>query len=265
MEELQRNSKTMPETKVGYISSIQGQMITVQFPTQKPAIHDLVFVQAHPELKMEVFSSAGQDAFYCLLLSTSDQIARGDVVTMTAEPIQFPVGPGLLGRVMNAFGEPIDALGDVVTIKQMPIHRPPVIAPSLRSKQEIQETGIKVVDLFTPLLKGGRMGFVGGAGVGKTILLTELMHNVFNKSKKNTVSVFAGVGERVREGVELRESLADSGVLNLCTLVFGTMGENPAVRFLSAFAAATLVEYFREEENKDVLFFIDNIFRSSRQ
>jgi F-type H+-transporting ATPase subunit beta len=246
---------------VGTIVSVHGQMVEVNFPNSKPAVHDIAFLESNPKVIMEVFSSASPESFYCIVLSTAEDLARGASVLLTEKPVQFPVGMEMLGRVTDVFGTPIDEQGDLKATQMWPIHRKADPGAMLETKQELLETGIKVLDLFAPLLKGGKMGFVGGAGVGKTILLTELMHNIFNSSNKDTVSVFSGVGERIREGVELRQALEESGVLSNCALIFGTMGENPAVRFLSAFAAATLVEYFREEQKKNVLFFIDNIFR----
>jgi len=252
----------MINKQLGSITGVRGQIVEVTFPNTKPSLHDIITLEDDENVMMEVYSSSsGQDAFYCLALTSTEKLHRGASITTKQLPIQFPVGPELLGRVVSVFGKAIDGFDPVITKAKWSIHRRSGFEHFLPEKQEALETGIKVVDLFAPILKGGKMGLFGGAGVGKTLLLTEVMHNIINKDQHNTVSIFAGVGERTREGVELRESLAASKVLKDCSLVYGTMGENPAIRFLTAASAATLVEYFREEEKKNVLFFIDNIFR----
>lgn len=182
-------------------------------------------------------------------------------VVNTKKPITVPVGTGVLGRVMDLFGEPLDGLGEIKRTEEWPIYRNSPTLYNLSYKEEILETGIKAVDLFSPIVKGGKIGIFGGAGVGKTILLTEIAHNVIGKHSENSVSVFAGVGERVREGQELYEALKEKGVLPYVSLILGTMGENPSRRFLSSFTAVTLAEYFRDILKKNVLFFIDNVFR----
>ena len=186
---------------------------------------------------------------------------RGAKVANTQTQILFPVGQSVLGRVFDIFGSPLDDKGGIQEIESAPIHKFSGKIGQVITKQEIQETGIKVLDLFTPLIKGGKMGLFGGAGVGKTILLTEILHNIVGRAKETSVSVFAGIGERSREGLELYHSLLNSGVMQNSTLIFGPMGENPAVRFLSAFSAATLAEYFRDRQKKNILFFIDNVYR----
>src|SRR5579859_215520 len=252
---------SIAKSKIGTIVSARGQVVEVNFPDQKPSINDMVILQDDPKIAMEVYASSGSNTFFAIALTTTEKLFRGAKVIATDEAVEFPVGEELLGRVVNIFGNAIDGGGEVTTKDHWPIHRRPTIIEKYVSQQEVLETGIKVIDLFSPVLKGGKIGLFGGAGVGKTLLLTEVMHNVIDLEKKNIVSVFAGVGERTREGVELFESLGKSGVLKSCALIFGPMGENPANRFLSAFSAATLVEYFREEKQKNVLFFIDNIFR----
>jgi F-type H+-transporting ATPase subunit beta len=166
-----------------------------------------------------------------------------------------------LGRVIDIFGRPKDGKGEISYKETWPIYKQAPLYNNIPSNQEILETGIKVIDLFCPIIKGGKMGLFGGAGVGKTVLLTEIIHNVVTLNKNKSLSVFAGVGERTREGQELHESLKDSGVLPSVALVFGSMGESPAVRFLTGYTAATIAEYFRDEMQRDVLFFIDNVFR----
>lgn len=250
----------MQDKSIGKIISIKGQVIEVKFPEKKPAIHDVLYLEADPNAKMEVYVSSGKDTFYCLALSSTENLYRGAKVVNTDQPILFPVGETLLGRVVNIFGKPYDALGEVRASKLWPIHRKPEVGDVL-VEPKLLETGIKIIDLFTPMVYGGKTGLFGGAGVGKTLLLTEILHNVVQKESGDFISVFAGVGERTREALELYEALNQSGTLKSSSLIFGQMGENSAVRFLSAFAAVTLAEYFRDVSKKNVLFFIDNVFR----
>jgi F-type H+-transporting ATPase subunit beta len=251
----------MSKQKIGTIISIRGQVVEVHFPTEQPGIHHLVFLESNPLIRMEVYASSAEKTFFCLCLGKTDLLSRGATVISTEEAILFPVGEEMLGQVVNIFGQSLETNTPIVTKETRPIHHHPDLTIVTSQKQEVLETGIKVVDMFAPVLKGGKVGLFGGAGVGKTILLGEIMHNVVNQKEKNTVSVFAGVGERVREGIELKESLKKSEVFDSCSLIFGQMGENPAVRFLSAFSSATLVEYFRDSMQKNVLFFIDSVFR----
>lgn len=231
----------------------------VYFGDDRPDLYEMVQLAREPYTKMEVYSSSGKDAYYCLCLQNPEDLVRGDGVVRTGEPVTFPVGPELLGRSVDIFGEPFDTLGKLKTSTLIPIHVGKG-ATEVATKEAQLETGIKVVDLFAPLVKGGKMGLFGGAGVGKTILLTEIMHNILGR-EKNSLSVFGGVGERAREGLELQQALVKSDVMKSSTLVFGPMGENPVVRFLSAFASVSLAEYYRDIMKKDVLFFIDNAFR----
>jgi F-type H+-transporting ATPase subunit beta len=244
----------------GKVISIKGQVVEVKFRKKSPEIHDILEVIDKPGLKLEVYSSSGPDTFYSFSLGSTNEIYRGSKVINTEKQISFPVGKNLLGRAISVFGTPLDGQAEINSTEQIAIHRKLDIEEDIVSHKEILETGIKVVDLFAPLLKGGKMGLFGGAGVGKTMLLTEILHNIVGKKEKN-VSVFAGVGERSREGLELYQALAQSGTLTKSTLIFGPMGENPAVRFLSAFSAVTLAEYYRDNLKNDVLFFIDNAFR----
>lgn len=245
----------------GIIIAIKGQIIEVTFREEKPSIHDLLVVSNNPAHFMEVFSSSGLDTFYCLALSDVTKIARGDRVKNIHKPFLVPVGKELIGRVIDVFGRPQDLLGEVKVQNYWPVHRTPNLIETFVVKKEIQPTGIKVVDLFAPLVKGGKMGLFGGAGVGKTMLLSEIMHNIISGKNEKVTSVFSGVGERTREGLELFQTLSDTGVLSNVSLIMGTMGQTPVVRFLSAFVGVTLAEYYRDVLNKDVLFFIDNVFR----
>jgi F-type H+/Na+-transporting ATPase subunit beta len=245
----------------GTITAINGQVLEVVFHTDKPSINDLLLLKDNQEVKMQIYASSGSNTFYCLLLTHSDDIYRGAEVINSGRPITVPVGIELLGRVIDLFGNPQDDKGPITASTSSPIYKDAPLYGNIPSKQTVLETGIKVVDLFCPLIKGGKMGLFGGAGVGKTVLLTEIIHNVVTLKQTDNVSVFAGIGERSREGQELYEALASSGVLSTVALVYGTMGANPALRFLTGFSALTLAEHFRDVEKKDVLFFIDNIFR----
>src|SRR3989344_2109621 len=245
----------------GKIISIRGQIIEVEFESNPPAIHDVLILADDPLVKMEVYSSSSSSTFYCLALTSRKKLYRGAVIAGTGESIKVPVGTGVLGRVIDIFGDPQDG-GDKIHADEYRdiflsnIKFDDVIVPKM-----VLETGVKAIYFFSPILKGGKVGLFGGAGVGKTILLTEIIHNVVTVHKEKSISVFTGVGERVREGQELYESLQQTGILPQVALIYGQMGENPTVRFRTATAGVTLAEYFRDVQKKDVLFFIDNIFR----
>ncbi|OGH20057.1 MAG: hypothetical protein A3D74_04000 [Candidatus Levybacteria bacterium RIFCSPHIGHO2_02_FULL_37_13] len=267
------------DTTYGKIIGIQGHIIEVEFTQNQPKLHDILVLEKDPSTKMEVFASKGRSTFYCISLSQMQKISRGMNVLSTKKPILVPVGNGTLGRVIDVFGNPLDELGEIKKDAELPIYKDSPSIKNITYHQDLLETGIKVIDLFSPIVKGGKIGIFGGAGVGKTLLITEIIHNVVgnpasqpaslslggklqrSENSKESVSVFAGVGERIREGHELYETLKDRGVLPFVALVLGTMGENPSVRFLTSFSAITIAEYFRDVLKKDVLFFIDNIFR----
>ena len=256
------NTDSLKDPKtIGKVIGIKGQVVEVEFENKKPKMHEILILKDDSEIKLEVYSSSGTNSFYCLALSSTERLNRDSELVSTGQQILFPVGSQLLGRVVDIFGNPLDDKGNIVSSNAFEIHSIRSKGLEIVTRQEILETGIKIVDLFTPLLKGGKMGLFGGAGVGKTILLTEILHNVVGRAKETSVSVFAGIGERSREGLELFEALESSGVMGNSSLIFGPMGENPAVRFLSAYSAATLAEYFRDREAKNVLFFIDNVYR----
>src|SRR4030042_3863642 len=241
----------------GTIIGIRENVVDIEFRGEhKPSVYNILALQDNSKVKFLVIKTSAVNSFYCLLLDPQQQISRGMLVADTEEKISIPVGDAVLGRIIDLFGEEIDGGAEISSQEKLPIFSDPPNYEELSTKQEILETGIKVVDLFAPLVKGGKMGLFGGAGVGKTLLLTEILHNVVSDVKKNTVSVFAGVGERTREGLELYQALKNSNVLGSASLIFGTMGENPAIRFLSAFSAVTLAEYYRDQVGKDVLFFI---------
>lgn len=259
--DIKNNKSTSVTSSSGKVISITGQVVEVEFLQEKPNIHDLLVLEENSQVKLEVYTSSGPNVFYCLALSNEYLLYRGARVVNTNKQILFPVGKEVLGRVMDIFGNPIDKKDTIGAKEWRSIHEGHVLMSDVVTKLQVLETGIKVIDMFAPLLKGGKMGLFGGAGVGKTILLTEILHNIIGKEMEGSVSVFAGIGERAREGLELYHSLLDSGVMGKSALIYGPMGENPAVRFLAAHSAVTLAEYFRDEEKKNVLFFIDNAYR----
>lgn len=232
-----------------------------KFEKNKPAVNDILVWEEDPTLKLVVFSSKNQSLFFCLALGDSRLLFRGAKLINTGESLKIPVGKEVLGRVISVLGEADDGQGKIKGKNLRSILSPAPDIARVETKREILELGIKAIDFFSPMVKGGRIGIFGGAGVGKTILLTEIMHNVVILGKNQGVSVFAGVGERAREGQELYEVLATSKVLPRVSLVFGQMGRNPVVRFFTGFGAVTIAEYFRDQKSQDVLFFIDNVFR----
>jgi F-type H+-transporting ATPase subunit beta len=239
----------------GAVRSIVGRVAEVTFTGDMPRVGE-VCVAGKSELY--VYRSYGGPVMRCIVLQGAASLRRGDPVSGKGDTLMVPAGEAVLGRAMNMFGNPIDGAGDISREHTVPVvgktsHHAPVIDGA------VWETGIKAIDFFAPLVKGGRMGLFGGAGVGKTILLTEIMHNVFMNQKSGR-AVFAGVGERTREGHELYQTLKEKNVLAMTSLMYGAMGEDPAVRFLTALAAVSLAEDFRESGH-DVLFFIDNMFR----
>ncbi|NOQ96721.1 MAG: F0F1 ATP synthase subunit beta, partial [Calditrichae bacterium] len=211
------------------------------------------------ELVLEVQQHLGENIVRCVAMDSTDGLVRGMDAIDTGGPITVPVGPEVLGRLINLIGDPIDEMGDIKTSKRYPIHRSPPRYEDLSIASEILETGIKVVDLLEPYSKGGKTGLFGGAGVGKTVLIMELIRNI--ATEHGGYSVFSGVGERTREGNDLWLEMKGSGVIDKTALVFGQMNEPPGARQRVGLSGLTLAEYFRDEEGKDVLLFIDNIFR----
>jgi len=247
----------------GTIVHVRGQIAEVEFTEGKPSLRDILVLADDPSIKLQVHSSSTNDAYYCLILSSAVALYRGLRVVNTGKSLTIPVGRGLLGRVIDAFGNPIDSKGKLDTIEEFSVYRPSLSYNEISPRQQVLETGIKVIDLFCPMIEGGKIGLVGGAGVGKTVMLTELIHNIIilKKEKAETVSVFAGIGERTREGHELLETLEEKGTLPNVALILGAMGEHPAIRFLAGYTAVAVSEYFRDIVKKNVLFFIDNMFR----
>src|SRR3989344_2565895 len=249
------------EKSYGKIVNIEGQVVTVEFDRDNvPSLKDILIFEEDQSVKIEVVFSKNDTSFYCLSFSPTDKLYRGARVINTNSSIQIPVGDEILGRVINIFGEPIDGKGPIKSANTKSIYQGHLSYEEIAFNKQFLETGIKAVDFFSPILKGDKIGLFGGAGVGKTILLTEIIHNIVNLSTKRSV-VFAGIGERSREGQELYETLLNQKTLPFVSLVFGTMGDNPAIRFRTAFTAATIAEYFRDQGDREILFFIDNIFR----
>jgi F-type H+-transporting ATPase subunit beta len=260
-------SSQVQTTKVpGKVFQVIGAVVDVQFESGLPPILNALEVQGvEHRLVLEVAQHLGGNTVRTIALDSTDGLVRGQEVVDTGAPIMVPVGPETLGRIMNVIGEPIDERGPINTRMKMPIHRD---APSFQdqgSGQELLITGIKVVDLLAPYAKGGKIGLFGGAGVGKTVLIMELINNV--AKAHGGYSVFAGVGERTREGNDLYWEMVHSGVIKLgepgskAALVYGQMNEPPGARARVGLTGLTVAEYFRDEEGQDVLLFIDNIFR----
>jgi len=258
----------------GKVVQIIGPVVDVEFPPGNlPDIYDALTIQLpnypHPkdgpplaesiQLTLEVQQHLGDNIVRAVALSSTDGLKRGTLVKNTKEQISVPVGVETLGRIFNVVGKPIDGLSDIKAKKHYPIHRDPPTLTEQETKPEILETGIKVIDLIAPFLKGGKIGVFGGAGVGKTVIIQELINNI--AKEHGGYSVFAGVGERTREGNDLYREMKEAGVLSKLAMVFGQMNEPPGARFRVALAALSIAEYFRDEKNQDVLLFIDNIFR----
>ncbi len=244
----------------GKISQIIGPVVDVTFEEDLPAINNaLVVKNGDKDLTLEVSQHLGNNTCRTISMSTTDGLSRGLEVKNTGKPISVPVGPETLGRMFDVVGKAIDEKPDVKTKQEYPIHRSAPSFTDQSTETEILETGIKVIDLICPILKGGKVGLFGGAGVGKTVLIQEFINNI--AKEHGGYSVFAGVGERTREGNDLYREMEESGVLDKTTLVFGQMNEPPGARARVGLTGLTLAEYFRDEEGRDVLFFIDNIFR----
>ena len=245
----------------GTIIRVAGPVVDVQFTAGKlPALQEALTVTAEgTERTMEVTQHVNETTVRCIMLSASEGLGKGMTVTATGHGLTAPVGEATLGRMFDPLGRPIDGKGSVDDVPHWPIHRK---APSFAEQKpatEILETGIKVIDLLAPYAKGGKIGLFGGAGVGKTVLIQELIYNI--ATEHNGYSVFTGVGERTREGNDLYGEMTESGVINKTALVYGQMNEPPGARMRVAETGLTMAEYFREETHKDVLLFIDNIFR----
>lgn len=256
----------MAEKVIGKIVQVMGPVVDVEFPPgQVPKLLDALRV-TNPaiddrewNLVLEVAQQLGDNVVRCIAMDTTDGLRRGQEVWATGEPIKVPVGKATLGRIMNVVGDPVDEAGPIISDKYYPIHRP---APALTEQDvtiKVLETGVKVFDLLIPFPRGGKMGTFGGAGVGKTVVMMEMIHNI--AMEHGGISVFCGVGERTREGNDLYLEMKHSGVIDKAALVYGQMNEPPGARARVGLTGVTVAEYFRDEEGQDVLLFIDNIFR----
>ncbi len=244
----------------GKVTQIIGAVVDVEFEKELPALRNALEVEFNgKKLVLETAQHIGGSQVRTIAMGATDGLQRGLEVSDTGAPISVSVGKETLGRMFNALGEPIDDKPAVKTAKQYPIHRPAPDFAKQSGKAELLETGIKVIDLIAPIVKGGKVGLFGGAGVGKTVIITELINNI--AKQHGGVSVFAGVGERSREGNDLYKEMSESGVLDKTTLVFGQMNEPPGIRARVGLTGLTMAEYFRDDEKQDVLLFIDNIFR----
>jgi F-type H+-transporting ATPase subunit beta len=253
---------------IGRVVQVTGPVVDILFESGKlPDIMNAIKIDKKAEsanevdihLTVEVATHLGDNKVRCVAMSSTDGLVRGTEAVDQGAPITVPVGPVTLGRVFNVLGEPIDGMGAVDMALSNPIHREAPVFEDLSTSQEMLETGIKVIDLMAPYSKGGKVGLFGGAGVGKTVTMQELIHNI--AQEHGGISVFAGVGERTREGNDLYHEMTDSGVIAKTAMVFGQMNEPPGARLRVALTGLTMAEYFRDVEGRDVLLFIDNIFR----
>ena len=255
----------MAETNVGKITQIIGAVLDVKFMEgHLPEINDAIEIQRKDggKLTVEVSQHLGDDTVRCIAMGPTDGLVRGMDAVATGGPISVPVGEATLGRMFNVLGEPIDEVEAPKDVEYMPIHRKAPAFEEQATSTEMLETGIKVVDLLCPYQKGGKTGLFGGAGVGKTVLIQELIHNI--ATEHGGYSVFTGVGERTREGNDLYYEMKESGVIDKTCMVFGQMNEPPGARMRVGLTGLTMAEYFRDKGGKDVLLFIDNIFRSTQ-
>jgi F-type H+-transporting ATPase subunit beta len=246
----------------GKIVQIISAVVDARFESGKlPAIYNALEIQRDDgsTLVLEVQQHLGESTVRCIAMDSTDGLVRGTKVIDTGKQITMPVGPGTLGRVMNLIGEPIDKMGPISSLRRDPIHRQPLTFEELNISEAVFETGIKVIDLLEPYTKGGKTGLFGGAGVGKTVIIMELIHNI--AKEHGGYSVFSGVGERTREGNDLWLEMKGSGVIEKTSMVFGQMNEPPGARLRVGLSALTVAEYFRDDEGRDILLFIDNIFR----
>ena len=245
----------------GKVIQVIGTVVDIEFPQgELPKIYNAIEInQNGNKIVLEAQHHIGNNWVRCLALSPTDGLERGVEAIDTGAPVTVPVGKATLGRLLNVFGEPLDNLGPVETEERLPIHRPPPPLEEQETTTEVLETGLKVIDLITPFTKGGKIGAYGGAGVGKTVIIMELIHNI--ATEHGGFSVFAGVGERSREGNDLWLEMKESGVLDKTMLVFGQMNEPPGVRARVGLTGVTMAEFFRDSEGQDVLLFIDNIYR----
>ncbi|MBP3295720.1 MAG: F0F1 ATP synthase subunit beta, partial [Lachnospiraceae bacterium] len=251
----------MAEEKKGRLTQIVGAVLDVKFEDSLPEINEAIRIrrQDGSNLVVEVAQHLGNDTVRCVAMGPTDGLVRGMDAIATGSPIRVPVGEKTLGRIFNVLGEPIDNKPAPEGVEYEPIHRAAPAFKEQSTEQEMLETGIKVVDLLCPYQKGGKIGLFGGAGVGKTVLIQELIRNI--ATEHDGFSVFTGVGERTREGNDLYHEMSESGVIDKTAMIFGQMNEPPGARMRVGLTGLTMAEYFRDKGGKDVLLFIDNIFR----
>lgn len=247
------------DDRIGHIVAIEGGIADMRFDGPLPSIASRLVTLSDPEISIEVAALPGADIARGLVLDPTPELRLGLAVRDTGRPIEVPVGDAVLGRMFNLFGEPIDGGAPLDEVQRRPILRAPVPLSQRRAEGNVFETGIKAIDLLSPLERGGKAGLFGGAGVGKTVLITEMIHNMV--AEYEGVSLFCGIGERCREAEELYREMREAGVLDNTVMVFGQMNESPGVRFRVGHAALTMAEWFRDERRRDVLVLIDNIFR----
>ncbi len=254
-----KNEKLSKEEE-GYVRAVHGEVVEIEMYKSSPFLGEILVMKENPDVLLEIQRVSIEQTFlcFCVVLSGFEKLYRGAKVIRTKELLKIPIGKNLLGRVIDVFGNPLDGLEPVKTEEKWPVYRN-VHYAEVSTGKEVIETGIKAVDFFTPLIKGEKIGFFGGAGVGKTVLLVELMHNIVFYQKQ--LLVFAGLGERIREGHELWETLKDVGVLPHSVLIYGQMDEAASFRVKVGFVAATVAEYFRDVDKQDTFVFIDNIYR----
>ncbi|HEY6736944.1 MAG TPA: F0F1 ATP synthase subunit beta [Candidatus Saccharimonadia bacterium] len=248
-------------SQVGYIVTIRGLVVEVAFTGDtRPPLHEILTVEGHPEVLLEVNSYNERKDAICIAFVVSEHVKRGAKVVATGSTISVPTGAKALGRLYNAVGQPADNLEPMgPEVPRRSVYTNASSTQHFDNKDELLETGIKVLDFFTPFVKGRKIGIIGGAGVGKTVLIMEIINNIGKDPAK--LAFFAGIGERIREGHELYETLQERDMLKTTAMFYGQMNENPAMRAIVGLTATTLAEYFRDEEHKDILFFVDNVYR----
>tara|TARA_R110002124_G_scaffold149220_1_gene314895 strand:- start:13077 stop:14504 length:1428 start_codon:yes stop_codon:yes gene_type:complete len=247
------------DKNIGCVLSVRGSVVNVEFKNELPPIYSILHAGSEDEFVLEVLSQRDESCVRCIALSATGGLARGMAVKDTGGTLKAPIGKEILSRMFDVFGNVIDGQDKPKNVTWRSVHQDPPPLARRSSQSEIFETGIKAIDILTPLERGGKAGLFGGAGVGKTVLLTEVIHNMVGRQKG--VSIFCGIGERCREGQELYHEMKEAGVLEHMVMIFGQMNEPPGARFRVGHAALTMAEYFRDEEQRDVLLLVDNIFR----
>ncbi len=245
----------------GHIKTIRGLIVEIAFTGEtRPGLREIMTIEGHGEIMLEIQSFNEHRDAVCISLTTSSMVKRGAKVVSTGSTISVPTGAKTRGRLFNSLGMPVDSLEDIpADVPRRGIYAPAINKEVYTGKDELLETGLKVIDFFTPFVKGRKIGIIGGAGVGKTVLITEIIHNVAKDPSK--LAFFAGIGERIREGNELYQTIVERKMLESTIMFYGQMNENPAMRAIVGLSAATLAEYFRDEEHADILFFVDTVYR----